>query len=93
MEIRIPDRTSDFSRSAIDLYPDIWYESCCFPDPETEVKVLRMTDSKCWNCGEDCFEATSPGDDSAVVQVHYVIEKKQVCGDCYQILRELDDLD
>jgi hypothetical protein len=50
-----------------------------------------MTDSKCWNCGEDCFEATSLGEDSAVVQVHYLIEKKQVCGDCYQILRELDD--
>jgi hypothetical protein len=54
-------------------------------------KVLRMTDSKCWNCGEDCFEATSPAEDSAVVQVHYIIEKNQVCRDCYQILRELDD--
>jgi hypothetical protein len=51
-----------------------------------------MTDSKCWNCGEDCFVATTQGEDSAVIQVHYVIEKKQVCGDCYQILRELDDL-
>jgi hypothetical protein len=62
-----------------------------FPSGKPRCKVYEMTDSKCWNCGEDCFEATSPAEDSAVVQVHYIIEKKQVCGDCYQILRELDD--
>jgi hypothetical protein len=61
-----------------------------FPSRKLKHKVLRMTDSKCWNCGEDCFEATSPGENSTVVQVHYVIEKKQVCRDCYQILRELE---
>ena len=57
----------------------------------TKYKALRMTDSKCWNCGEDCFEA-GQNEDTALVPVHYVIEKKQVCGDCYQILRELDRL-
>jgi hypothetical protein len=51
-----------------------------------------MTDLKCWNCGEDCFEATSQEEDSAAVQVRYIIEEKQVCRDCYQILRELDGL-
>lgn len=52
-----------------------------------------MTDSKCWNCGEDCFETTSQAEDPTTVQVRYIIEKKQVCGECYQILRELDNLD
>ncbi|HXL25296.1 MAG TPA: hypothetical protein VN952_01385 [Chthoniobacterales bacterium] len=51
-----------------------------------------MTESKCWNCGEDCVEEPGQWEDSAAVPVHYIIEKKQVCGDCYQILRELDRL-
>jgi len=51
-----------------------------------------MTESKCWNCGGDCVEELGQWEDSAVVPVHYIIEKKQVCGDCYQILRELDRL-
>ena len=72
------------------LRPNIWYKSC-YPG-NTSTKLCQMTDSKCWNCGEDCLEATSQREDSAVVPVHFVIEKKSVCADCYQILRELNDL-
>jgi hypothetical protein len=59
---------------------------------KAKCRELRMTESKCWNCGEDCFEEPGQWEDAAVVRVHYIIEKKQVCGDCYQILRELDRL-
>jgi hypothetical protein len=51
-----------------------------------------MKEVKCWNCGEDCFEESSQWEDSAIVPIHYTIEKKQVCSDCYQILRELERL-
>jgi hypothetical protein len=57
-----------------------------------EHKTLKMEKPKCWNCGEDCFEDLEGQENHAVVQIHYLVEKKQVCCDCYHILRELDGL-
>jgi hypothetical protein len=51
-----------------------------------------MIEPKCSICGEDCFEEPAQWEDSAIVPVRYIIEKKQVCSDCYQILRELGRL-
>jgi hypothetical protein len=51
-----------------------------------------MKEVKCGNCGEGCFEEPGQPEDSAIIPIHYFIEKKQVCGDCYQILRELEQL-
>ena len=53
---------------------------------------FKMEKPKCWNCGEDCFEDLEGQENHAVVQIHYLVEKKQVCCDCYHILRELDGL-
>ena len=52
---------------------------------------LTMNELKCWNCGEDCFEELGE-ENPAIVPIHYFVEKKQVCGDCYQILHELSRL-
>jgi hypothetical protein len=55
-------------------------------------KWVRMKEVKCGNCGEGCFEEPGQPEDSAIIPIHYFIEKKEVCGDCYQILRELEQL-
>src|SRR5258707_13032013 len=73
----------------------IRYEICCFVPIEILIerrKDLRMTESKCSNCGERCFGELTQPEDSAIVPIHYFIEKKPVCGECYQILRELEQL-
>ncbi len=73
----------------------IRYDTCCFVPIEILIerrKDLRMTESKCSNCGERCFGELTQPEDSAIVPIHYFIEKKPVCGECYQILRELEQL-
>jgi uncharacterized protein with PIN domain len=52
----------------------------------------RMKKPKCWNCGEDCVGKVEEQESQTVVPIHYFAEKKEVCPDCYQILRELDNL-
>ncbi len=51
-----------------------------------------MTESECSNCGEGCFGEPGQPEDSTIVPIHYFIEKEPVCGECYQILRELEQL-
>jgi hypothetical protein len=51
-----------------------------------------MNEPKCSNCGEDCFGELGEKENPAIVPIHYFVEKKQVCGDCYQILHELNYL-
>jgi len=73
----------------------IRYDTCCFVPIEILIerrKDLQMTESKCSNCGERCFGELTQPEDSAIVPIHYFIEKKPVCGECYQILRELEQL-
>jgi hypothetical protein len=54
--------------------------------------VSQMQKPKCWNCGEDCLATGGEQESQTNVPIHYFAEKKQVCPDCYQILRELDSL-
>jgi hypothetical protein len=51
-----------------------------------------MKEAKCGNCGEDCLDEHEHWENSVVVPIRYFIDKKQVCCDCYQILRELEHL-
>jgi hypothetical protein len=51
-----------------------------------------MKKPKCWNCGEDCPGKVEEQESQTVVPIHYFAEKKEVCPDCYQILRELENL-
>ena len=51
-----------------------------------------MKELQCSNCGEDCLEEPAQRENPAIIPIHYFIEKRQVCSDCYQILRELDRL-
>ena len=53
--------------------------------------VNQMRELSCWNCGEDCL-SIGEQESETVVPIHFVVEKKRVCRDCYQILRELDSL-
>jgi hypothetical protein len=51
-----------------------------------------MKKPKCWNCAEDCLGKVEEQESQTVVPIHYFAEKKEVCPDCYQILRELENL-
>jgi hypothetical protein len=50
-----------------------------------------MQKLSCSNCGEDCLRGGEE-ENETIVPIHFIVEKKQVCRDCYQILRELDSL-
>lgn len=52
--------------------------------------VANMEDVKCWNCGESCLDEPNQPDDETRVAIHFFVETKQVCRDCYLILHELD---
>jgi hypothetical protein len=54
-------------------------------------RANQMQNLSCWNCGEDCL-GIGEEESETIVPIHFVVEKKQVCRECYQILRELDGL-